>query len=339
MGIFNFLRSELIDIIEWVEESNDVLMWKFPDQDREIKYGAQLTVRESQMAIFVNEGQIADVFGPGRHELATRNMPLLTTLKSWKYGFESPFKVDIYFFSTRQFLNLKWGTPNPIMMRDPEFKQVRVQAFGTYAIRIKDGAGFFREFAGTASILRFAEVEERLRSLVVPKFTEALAEAQVSVLDMAAHYSEIGDKLRPILQTDLDPFGLELMSFQVASTSLPPEVAEFYDKMTSMNMVTDMTKFQQFTTATAVEEAAKRGGGGGGMEIGAGFVIANQLLNNQGPPASPPPVPPLPSTPEAPAADREAILATLKQLGDLKAAGILTEEEFAQKKKELLDRL
>jgi membrane protease subunit (stomatin/prohibitin family) len=336
MGIFDFIRSELIDIVEWVEEGNDILLWKFPDNDREIKYGAQLTVRESQQALFVNEGKLADVYRPGRHELVTANMPILTTLKSWKYGFESPFKVDVYFLSTRQFLNLKWGTPNPIMMRDPEFKQVRVQAFGTYAIRIKDGGAFFREFAGTAPVLRFAEVEERLRSLVVPKFTEALAEAGVSVLDMAAHYSEIGDKLRPILQVDMDPFGIELVSFQVASTTLPPDVAAFYDKMTNMNMVGDMARFQQFNTATAIEEAAKHGGGGGGMEIGAGFVIAQNLLNNAGQQAAQGAAP---VTPPAPAAKSEDIIAAIKQLGELKEAGILTQEEFDQKKKELLDRL
>ena len=213
----DFFRQEFIDIIEWVEQDQDTVMYKFPDQDKAVKYGAQLTVRESQKAIFVNEGQIADVYEPGRHELITANMPIMTTLRSWKYGFESPFKVDTYFVSTRQFTNLKWGTPNPIMMRDPEFKQVRIRAFGAYFIRIKDPKLFFQEYAGTAPVLRIGDIEESLRDLVSPKFAEALAEAQISVLDLATKYSELGELIKPIMQRDLDPFGIELTKFQITS--------------------------------------------------------------------------------------------------------------------------
>ncbi len=333
MGLFDFIKGELIEVIDWVESDNDTVLWKFPDQDNNIKNGAQLTVRESQMALFLDEGQFADIYDPGRHTLITDNMPILTTLRSWKHGFDSPFKVDVYYISTKTFTNLKWGTVNPIIMRDPQFKQVRVKAFGTYFIKIADSKKFFTEFAGTKPILKIYEIEERLRDIVSPKFAEALAEAGVSVLDMVSNYTELGDKVAPILQTELDPFGIELVKFQVSSTSLPKEVEEFYDKMTNINMVDDMAKFQQFQQANALEEAAKNPNGGAGEGIGAGlgFGMAQMFLNqnqnapqNQNPPK---------------AETKEDIMKLLKELGGLKESGILTQEEFDAKKKELLARL
>jgi membrane protease subunit (stomatin/prohibitin family) len=332
MGLFDFIKGEFIEVIDWVERDQDTILWKFPDKDANIKYGAQLTVRESQTALFIDEGRFADLFEPGRFELITQNMPLLTTLRSWDKGFKSPFKVDVYFLSTRIFTNLKWGTPNPVIMRDPEFKQVRVKAFGVYFIRISQPEKFFTEFAGTNAILKIHEIEDRLRDIVAPKFAEAIAESGVSVMDMVANYTELGDKIAPILQRDLDPFGIELTKFQITSTSLPKEVEEFYDKMTNMNMVDDMQKFTQFQSANAIEKAAENPGGGAGegIGIGMGMGMAQQMMQQQQQQQQPP---------SQKAQSRDEIMSTLKELGELKESGILTQEEFDQKKKELLARL
>lgn len=337
MGLFDFIKGELIEVIDWVESDNDTVIWKFPHQGNNIKNGAQLTVRESQTAMLIDEGRFADIFEPGRHNLITDNMPILTTLKSWKHGFDSPFKVDVYYVSTRTFTNLKWGTPNPIILRDPEFKQVRVKAFGTYFIKVVNPEKFFTEFAGTKPVLKIYEIEESLRDIVSPKFAEALAEAQVSVLDMVANYTELGDKIAPILQKDLDAFGIELVKFQITSTSLPKEVEEFYDKMTNMNMVTDMNKFNQFQNANAIEKAAENPNGGAGEGIGAGlgFGMAQMFMNqnqNQAQNQN--------QNQNAPKTESKTdIMNLLKELGGLKEMGILTQEEFDTKKKELLDRL
>lgn len=335
MGLFDFFRGEFIEVIDWVEDNQDTVLWKFPGKKNDIKYGANLTVRESQTALFVDEGRLADVFEPGRFELVTSNVPVLTKLRNWDKGFKSPFKVDIYFLSTRIFTNLKWGTPNPIIMRDPEFKQVRVKAFGVYFIRIADPALFFREFAGTAGVLKIGAIEERLRDIVSPRFAEAIATAGVSVLDMVSNYTELGDRIAPILQKDLDPFGIELNKFQITSTSLPKEVEEFYDKMTNMNMVDDLQKFQQFQSAQAIEKAAENPGGGAGEGIGMGmgFGMAQMMMNQQQQQQQPQ------STQQQPTQTKEEILSTLKELGGLRDAGILNEEEFEAKKKELLARL
>jgi len=332
MGLFDFIRGELIEVIDWVEKGNDTLMHKFPDKDANLKYGAKLTVREAQEALFLDEGKFADHFEPGMYELDTRNIPLLTSLRNWDTGFDSPFKADIYFFSTRTFTDLKWGTQNPIILRDPEFKQVRVKAFGTYFIKIKDAKLFFTQFAGTKQTVRISEIENALRDIISPKFAESLAEMKVSVLDMVAKYSELGDQVLPKLQKELDPFGIELVKFQVSSTSLPKEVEEFYDKMTNMNMVDDMNRFQQFQASQAMEEAAKNpsGGAGEGVGMGMGFGMANMMMNQQGQNQQ---------QPNAKAQTKEEILDTLKQLGELKEAGVLTQEEFDAKKKEMLARL
>jgi len=326
MGLFDFIRGELIEVIDWVESGNDVLMHKFPDKDANLKYGAKLTVREAQEALFLDEGKFADHFDPGMYELDTRNIPLLTSLRNWDTGFDSPFKADIYFFSTRTFTDLKWGTQNPIILRDPEFKQVRVKAFGTYFIKIKDTKQFFTQFGGTKKEVRISEIENSLRDIISPKFAEALAEMKVSVLDMVSKYTELGDKILPQLQAEMDPFGIELVKFQVSSTSLPKEVEEFYDKMTNMNMVDDMNKFQQFQASQAMAS----GGAGEGVGMGMGFGMANMMMNQQGQNQQ---------QPSAKAQTKEEILATLKELGSLKEAGVLTQEEFDAKKKEMLARL
>jgi membrane protease subunit (stomatin/prohibitin family) len=345
MGLFDFFKDEFIEVIDWVEQDKDVVLYKFPDKDANIKYGAQLTVRESQLGLFLDEGQFADIYEPGRHKLITDNMPIMTTLRSWKHGFNSPFKADVYFVSTRTFTGLKWGTPNPIILRDPQFKQVRVKAFGTYFIKIKDVKKFFTEFAGTSSILRVFEIEERLRDIVSPKFAEALAEAGVSVLDMVSNYSELGEKIRPLLQDDLAPFGIELVKFQVTSTSLPKEVEAFYDKMTNMNMVDDMNKFQQFQQADAIVKAAENPGSGasGGVGLGIGLTLANQMMNQQNQmqqnQMQQNQMQSRDVAPQPKEETRESIFAALKELGSLKEMGILTQEEFDAKKSDLLAKL
>ncbi len=334
MGLFDFIKGELIEVIDWVESGNDVIMHKFPDKDANLKYGASLTVRESQEALFLDEGKFADHFEPGMYELNTRNIPVLTSLRNWDAGFNSPFKADVYFFSNRIFTDLKWGTQNPIILRDPEFKQVRVKAFGNYFIKLKDAKLFFTQFAGTKNKVVIADIENALRDIISPKFAEVLAETGVSVLDMVAKYTEIGDEIKPALQKELDPFGIELTRFQVTSTSLPKEVEEFYDKMTNMNMVDDMNKFQQFQAAKSMEEAAKNpsGGAGEGVGMGMGFGMANMMMNQQGNANNA-------ATPSGKAQTREEIMDTLKGLGELKESGILSAEEFEAKKKELLARL
>ena len=342
MSLMRFFVEEFVEIIEWKEQDKNTMLWKFPDRDRDsnIKYGASLTVRESQTALFLNEGEFADEFEPGRYELLTENMPLLTSLKNWDKGFKSPFLCDAYFFSTKTFTDLKWGTVNPIILRDPEFKQVRVKAHGTYFIKIKDPKVFFTNYSGTKGQVKIGEIEASLRDIISPKFAEALAEAEVSVLDMVKSYSELGEKVAPILQADLDQFGIELVKFQVSSVSLPKEVEEFYDKMTNMNMVDDMNRFQQFQTAQAMEKAAENPSGGGseGIGMGMGFGMANMMMNqnqnnNQNTNSS------NADNSSNKAQTREEIMDTLKQLGELKTAGVLSDEEFETKKKELLARL
>jgi membrane protease subunit (stomatin/prohibitin family) len=338
MGLFRFIKNELVEVIDWVEQDRDTVIWKWPHDKNNIKYGANLIVRESQTALFVNEGVIADLFEPGRFELVTANMPILTSLRNWDKGFKSPFKVDVYYVSTRQFTGLKWGTTNPIMLRDPEFKQVRVRAHGVYFVRIINPELFFREFAGTTPVLKIQELEEKLRELVSPKFAEAIANSGVSVMDLVANYTELGDKIAPMLQADFDPFGLELTKFQISSTTLPKEVEEFYDKMTNMNMVGDMNRFSQFQSAQAIEKAADNPGGAGeGLGMGMGFGMAQMMMNQQqnlqqqSKSNS--------ENDEKKEMSRDEAMKLLKDLGELKQAGVLTDEEFDAKKKELLARL
>ncbi|NML63997.1 virion core protein (lumpy skin disease virus) [Hymenobacter sp. RP-2-7] len=326
MGLFDFIHNELLELIEWVDASTDTVIWKFPDRDNNLKNGAQLTVRESQVAILLDQGRVADVFGPGRHELSTPNLPVLTTLRGWKYGFDSPFKVDVYFVSTRQFTNLKWGTPNPVILRDPEFKQVRVRAFGTFALRVREAAKFLTEFAGTNPVVRIGDVEGQLRSAIVNKFSDTLAEANVSVLDLARNYQELGERLRPLLQDDFGAYGLELTRFYLENASLPPEVEAFLDKTTQLGMAGDMARFQQFQAGLAVEKAAEQPSGVGGAAVLLGGL--GSMLNATAAP-----------TPPAPGPDRAQTMQLLRELGQLKAEGVLTEEEFNAKKTELLARL
>lgn len=279
MGIWDLVKGELIEVIEWLDDTGDTLVWRFPDQDHEIKMGAKLTVREGQAAVFVNEGRIADVFTPGLYSLTTQNMPVLTTLRSWKYGFESPFKAEVYFVNTRNFLDLKWGTQNPIMMRDSDLGAIRLRAFGTYGIRVTNPAAFLREVVGTDGQFTTEEIEGQLRSMLVSAFTNMLATAQVAVLDLAANYKAIGERAKTAMEPDLQKYGVSIALFLIENISLPPEVEKMLDTRSQMGVAGDLGRLTQFQTAQAIPEAAKSGGAGDFMGMGAGIAMGQQMAS------------------------------------------------------------
>lgn len=276
MALWDKVKGQFIDVIEWVDDTGDTLVWKFPRYDNEIKNGAQLIVRESQTAVFMHEGEIGDVFGPGRVELTTSNIPILTTLESWKYAFNAPFKCDIFFVSMRQFTDLKWGTKNPIMLRDAEFGPVRLRAFGSYCIRVKDPAAFIRQIAGTDTLFQTDEITGQLRNILVSRFADALAESKIPMLDLAANYNEMGDLLRGQLQPEFDEYGTALTKFLIENISLPDEVEKVLDKRTQMGLVGNLQQYTQFQTAEAIEAmAANPNGGSGAMGMIAGVGMGN----------------------------------------------------------------
>ncbi len=279
MGFWDKLTAELIDIIEWLDDSNDTLVYRFERYGNEIKYGAKLVVREGQQAIFVNEGQLADVFGPGTYTLETQNIPILTTLKGWKYGFQSPFKAEVYFVSTRQFTDLKWGTRNPIMMRDPEFGPIRLRAFGTYVIRASDPAQLLREIVGTDGHFTTGEITEQLRSIIVSRFADSVAEEKTAALDMAASYDEFGEIIRKKISPEFESYGLDLSKLVIENISLPEAVEKALDKRTSMGVIGDLNRYGQFQAANAMEKAAENesGGAGAGMGMGMGMIMGTQM--------------------------------------------------------------
>ncbi|TDD07160.1 SPFH domain-containing protein [Nonomuraea diastatica] len=274
MTFFDKIRGEFIDIVEWLDDSRDTLVWRFPRHENEIKMGARLVVRESQVAVFVNEGQIADAFAPGTYTLETRNLPVLSTLKGWKYGFQSPFKAEVYFVSTRQFADFKWGTQNPIMVRDAEFGPVRLRAFGAYAARVIDARALLRELAGTDPQFRTEEVEGYLRQMVVGRLAHALATAGVPLLDLAARQHEMGRRLAEALTADLAGVGIAIPTFTIENISLPPEVERALDKRSQMGIVGDLGQYARFQAAEALENA---GGAGEGMGLGVGIAAGQQM--------------------------------------------------------------
>ena len=282
MGLFDKIRGELIDIIEWTDSSPNTLVYRFERHGNEIKNGAQLTVREGQSAVFIDEGQLADVFPPGMYTLETENLPILSTLKGWKHGFESPFKAEVYFVNTRQFTDQKWGTKNPVTMRDPEFGPVRVRAFGTYAMRIDDPGKFIKEIVGTDGHFTTDDVTDQVRNILVARFSDAMASSGIPVLDMAANYDEFGQKLSGRVHDDMESYGIELRTLLVENISLPPAVEEALDRRTSMGVIGDLDRYTKFQTAEAIGDMAKQDGGGsgmmaGGMGAGMGFAMANQI--------------------------------------------------------------
>ena len=281
MGIFDFIKGELLEIVEWTDDSRDILSWRFPDEDKAIKYGAQLIVRESQVAQFVYLGEFGDTFGPGKHTLVTDNIPILTRLKSWMFAFESPFKADVYYLNTRLFTGNKWGTSNPIMMRDDDFGVVRARAFGTYDFRVVDPKLFLKEVAGSDHTFRLDEFEGTMRSRVVSVFSEALANAKVPVLDVATQYSKLGEALLPLINPVMSAkYGLEIATFVVENVSLPAAVEEAIDKRSSMAAVGDLNDYVKFQMGAGME----KGGSAGGMatEMAIGMAIAQQMVQQTG---------------------------------------------------------
>lgn len=282
MGLFDFITNQFIEVIEWTDQSSDTIIYRFPVANSEIKMGAQLTVRESQVAIFVNEGQIADVFTPGRYELSTQNMPIMTTLKSWKYGFNSPFKAEVYFVNTKQFIDQKWGTVNPIMLRDAEFGMLRLRAFGNYAFRVIDSAKFMKEIFGTSQVFDVESIDGQLKRIIISGLTDLLGEARIPALDLAAKYDEISEQAKLKLQSKFDVYGLQITSLFVENISLPEEVEKMLDKRTSMGIVGNMQQYAQFQAAEAIRDAAQNPGGiaGAGVGLGAGAVFGNMMGQN-----------------------------------------------------------
>jgi excisionase family DNA binding protein len=284
MGIMDFIKGELIDVIEWTDDSRDTLSYRFPDEDKAIKNGAQLIVRESQQVQFVYLGEFGDTFGPGKHTLTTDNIPVLTKLKSWKYGFNVPFKADVYYLNTRLFTGNKWGTANPIMMRDEDLGIVRARAFGTYDFRIIDPKLFLKEVAGSDHNFRVDEFADTMRSRIVSVFSDALASAKVPVFDVASRYGELGEALLPLINPVLAAkYGIELASFIIENVSVPPEVEQAIDKRSSMAAVGNLNDYIKFQMAQGME----KGGSSGGMatELAVGLSIAQQIMQQQGMPA------------------------------------------------------
>ncbi len=281
MGLMDFIKGQLIEIIEWTDDSRDTLSFRFPDQDKEIKRGAQLIVRESQAVQFVYLGQYGDLFGPGKYTLTTDNIPVLTKLRGWKYGFETPFKADVYFVTTRLFTGNKWGTSNPVMVRDPEFGVVRLRAFGTYDFRIVEVPRFLKEVAGTDDHFRLDEFTDAMRSRIVSVFSEALATSKIPALDIAGRYSEIGEALLPLINPVIKvKYGLEMASFIVENVSVPPEVEQALDKRAGMAAVGNLNDFVKYQMAQGLEKGA--GAGGIGAEMAVGLAMAQQMLNQPG---------------------------------------------------------
>jgi len=299
MGLWDKIKGEFIDIIEWLDDTNNTMVYRFERYQNEIKNGAKLVVRESQNAAFVNEGQLADIFGPGTHTLTTANLPILATLKGWKYGFNSPFKAEAYFVSMRAFTDLKWGTKNPIIVRDKEYGAIRLRTFGTYVIRVKDVATFLKNIVGTDHRFSTDEITEDLRNQIVASVSDAIAESGIPVLDMAANQLELGDLLKKKIQPEFDGYGLEIVKLRVENISLPPEVEQFLDKGSSMRMVGDLDRFTKFQVANSMEKAAQNPGAAGSvLGMGLGYAMggamggAVQGAAQPGPAAGgPPPIP------------------------------------------------
>jgi len=279
MGLFEKLRAEFIDIIEWLDSSNETMIYRFERYHNEIKNGAKLVVRESQVAVFVSEGQIADVFQPGTYTLETKNLPILATLKGWKYGFNSPFKAEVYFANTKNFTDRKWGTKNPVMLRDPEFGPIRLRAFGNYTVRIKDPVKVIKEIAGTDGQFTTDEITEQLKNIIITRFSDGLAESKIPAIDMAAHYDELSKLIQEKILSEFEEYGLQLTKFLVENISFPPEVEEAIDKRSSMGVIGNLNNYMQFQAANSLEAAAQNPGGtaGEGIGLGMGFAMANQM--------------------------------------------------------------
>jgi len=350
MALMDFIKKQFIDIIHWTEEDGETVAWRFPMADFEIQYGASLTVRESQMAVFVNEGQVADVFGPGMYKLSTQTLPVLTYLKNWDKLFESPFKSDVYFFSTRQRLDRKWGTPNPITIRDKEFGAVRLRAFGIYSYHLVDPKLFHSTISGTVERYTTEQLESQLRNTVVSHIADLFGESGISFLDMAANQEEFGKALREKITPLFQGYGLVLDSLVVQNISLPEELEKVLDTRIGMNVIGDMGRYTQYQVANSIPLAAQNEGGmaGIGAGLGAGMTMGQamgQAMMNAMQPGAAPAAAPAAATPAQPVpaaaapVSADEVVATLEKLHALVGKGILSQAEFDAKKAELLQKL
>ena len=346
MALMDFLKKQFIDIIQWTEESDGTLAWRFPMAEMEIQNGASLTVRESQVALFVNEGKVADVFGPGMYKLTTQTLPVLTYLKNWDKLFESPFKSDVYFFSTRQQVDQKWGTPQPITIRDKDFGAVRLRAFGNYNFRVADPKLFHTEISGTRASYGATEIDGQLRGLVLQNISNAIASSGIPFLDLASNQLMFAQALATQLAPEFTKIGLKLEGMTVQNVSLPEELQKILDQKIGMGMVgNDMGKFMQYQTAQAIPKFAEGSGGASGiagdaMGLGAGVAMGQVLAQNlaaglQGSGSAAAAA----AAGAAMGVKAEDVMATLEKLGELKTKGILTQDEFDSKKAELLKKL
>lgn len=335
--VFDFLKGEFIDVISWLDDTRDTMVWRFERHGQAIKYGAKLTVREGQAAVFVHEGQLADVFGPGLYMLETNNMPILTTLQHWDHGFSSPFKSEVYFVNTTRFNDQKWGTKNPIMCRDPEFGPVRLRAFGTYSMRVSDPAVFLREIVGTDGEFTADEVSNQIRNIIVQEFSQTIAKSGIPVLDMAANTGDLGRLIAGAINPSVSAYGLNLPEFYIENISLPEEVEKVLDKRTSMGIAGDLNKYMQFNAAEGLSNPASGAGAmmGAGMAAGLGAAMAQTMGQNAGPwgaapqPASvvsAPPPPPPPASALWHIAENGATKGPFDQtaLAQMAASGLLT---------------
>ena len=346
MSLMSFIKKQFIDILQWTEDADGTLAWRFPMADNEIQYGGSLTVRESQMAVFVNEGKVADVFGPGMYKLTTQTLPVLTYLKNWDKLFESPFKSDVYFFSTRQQIDRRWGTSQPVTIRDKDFGAVRLRAFGNYAYRISDAKLFHTAISGTRERYTVDDLDGQLRGLMLQHISDAVAQSGTPFLDLAANQVEFAAQLKTATEPEFTKLGLTLEAVTLQNVSLPDDLQKILDQKIGMGMVGDMGKFMQYQTAQAIPKFAEGSGQGGGiagdaMGLGAGValgqVLAGQLsqgLQGGGAAASA-----AAAAAAAAVMKPDEVMATIEKLAELKGKGILTEEEFATKKAELLKKL
>ena len=337
MAFMDFLKKQFIDVIHWTEEKNGVLAHRYPTRDFEIQNGAKLTVRESQIALLVDEGQLADVFGPGLYTLDTETLPLLTNLKNWDKLFASPFKSEVYFFSTRQQLDRKWGTPNPITIRDKEFGIVRLRAFGIYSYHLADPKKFYLNVSGSREDFTCEEMEGQLRNTLIGSMTDMFGESGVSFIDMAANQEEFGAALKQKLLPVFDSFGLALDALVVQNVSLPEELQKVLDTRISMNVLGDMDRYTKYQVASSIPLAAQNEGGlaGAGAGLGAGLGIGQAFTQAMNPAIQPPSQTSVPAAKES----AEDVMATLERLHGLMTKGIISAEEFEAKKADLLKKL
>lgn len=331
MGLFDFVKKQFIDVIQWTESEPGILVYRYPMEGMEIQNGAQLVVRDTQVAMFANEGRVADVFEPGTHTLTTQTLPILTYLQNWDKFFESPFKSDVYFFSLREQLDQKWGTPEPITIRDKEFGVIRLRGNGVYSYRLTDLKAFWTNISGTMEVYRTSDLEGQLRSIVLTSISTFLGQSETAFVDMAANQTLFSAKLKEVVAAEFSKMGLELTSFFVQSLSLPEQLQEHLDRVSSMRMVGDLNKYTQFQTADAISTAAANPSGiaGAGAGLGAGIAMGQAMMNslNQSAPQN------------AASSAQDDTFQALDKLGELLKKGILTQAEFDSKKTELLGKI